>query len=61
MNTVLVWVLVTTTSVHQGYVVSHSPHSFPTLKDCQQVLENLPGLYGRGVSRCIQTRVVAPK
>jgi hypothetical protein len=60
MITALVWLLATTTYVYGGEHLTVYPQAYPTLKDCEQVLNNLPKRY-KGGSRCIQTTIVLMK
>jgi len=59
MNTVLVWVLMTLTHVHNGHVLTYSPHVHD-LESCKRMQEQISGSGNVVRSTCVQIRVPVP-
>lgn len=57
MNTIVVWLLVITQNVHSGSYTAIQPYTFPTVKDCEHVINGLPNARTR-IARCVQTTII---
>jgi hypothetical protein len=59
-TTILVWILVVTSHVHNGQVITTFPQSFPTVEECQRIGNYTATLNNRTATyfQCLQATIV---